>query len=254
MKPPDYTATHASEAVTSAQEPAIYEALATEYYDSAAHPTCYNLNRLSRLFIERHLPEPWSGTTVEVGAGDSCVAAILHARGYALNGLYLTDASEGMLRHSQRWIEHGARTSICDARSIARDYKAVSLLVSSLGDPYNDAGFWNQAARIMKPGGRLLFTTPSHEWSTRFRGSDPAASQVAEFILKSGRRLYVPSLVMCLREQITLIENSGFMLASFESLGAEFLSVEEPVSPKIGVFASERSSLVWGFDVVRRIT
>ena len=39
-------------------EQASYDELADEYYDAKAHPTCYNLNRLSRLFLERQLPEP----------------------------------------------------------------------------------------------------------------------------------------------------------------------------------------------------
>ncbi|MBL8438356.1 MAG: hypothetical protein JNM61_09170 [Zoogloeaceae bacterium] len=232
---------------------ASYDELAHEYYDPVAHPTCYNLNRLSRIFIERQLPEPWdSRNTLEVGAGSSAVAATLHARGYTLHGLRITDGSDAMLRHSQRWTAHGATLARVPAAEISRGQPPASLLVASLGDPYNTDAFWAEAWRAVEPGGRILFTVPSFEWSVRFRGTQTPESQLAEFALSDGRRMYVPSFVIPLSDQVYMMQQAGFMLTTFESLGAEVLHSDERRSSKLNVFQGEVSSIVWGFVLVRR--
>jgi ubiquinone/menaquinone biosynthesis C-methylase UbiE len=232
-----------------------YDNVAHEYYDERAHPTCYNFNRLSRQFIERQFPEPWNGqATVEVGAGASSVAALLHARGYSLVGLLITDASAAMLRYSERWIDLGASMLVCDASRIGATNEAYSLLIASLGDPYNTPSFWAEAHRVVKPGGRVLFTTPSYEWSARFRGVDSDAARLAEFLLTSGERLSLPSIVAPLSAQIKMMEDAGFQVTGFESLGTEALHPAEPRSPKLDVFGEDPSSLIWGFALARRST
>ncbi|SRR6266478_552573 len=242
-----------AEAAASAAKRSTYDLLAEEYYDAIAHPTCCNLNRLSRLFVERHFPEPWSGwETLEVGAGDSCVASILHARGYSLRGLRITDASEGMLRHSSRWKELGATLMTCDAYALSHPGHSISLLVASLGDPYNTPDFWAEAHKGLRPEGKLIFTMPSFAWSSRFRGMNSAGANLAEFVLRDGSRVVVPSCVMSLPEQVRMIEDAGFMVAAFESLGADSLGPDEPRSPKIEVFGDEVSSLVWGFELIHQ--
>jgi SAM-dependent methyltransferase len=230
-----------------------YDALAREYYDPVAHPTCHNFNRLSRIYLERWVPEPWVDRNVlELGAGDSCAAAILHARGYLLNGLEITDASASMLAHSRRWEACGATLALSDATSLNREAASVALLVASLGDPYNLPEFWREAARVTKPGGVVLFTVPSFQWAARFRTLVSSKSvDEAEFKLRDGRSVSVPSFILPLDEQVRMIENAGLMVVHFESLGADALPPDGH-SPKIDIFASDASSLVWGFRAIRQ--
>lgn len=232
-------------------ELATYEVLAEEYYDSDAHPTCDNLNRLSRTFLNNAVPDSIPCNEIlEVGAGDSTVAAILHARGRSLAGLELQDASPRMLEHSRRWGAMGANLVVAEAHRIARPDSSVSLLVSSLGDGYNTRKYWLEAARVVRPGGRAVFTLPSSQWAMRFRNGRRAgdAPQVAEFQLRDGRRICVPSFVFPLAEQVQMIESAAFMLTRLESFGAETL---ERRSWKVDVFGSDPSSLVYGFTAVR---
>lgn len=230
-----------------------YEMLADEYYDASAHPTCYNFNRLSRAYLERGIPEPWIDRDVlEVGAGNSCAAAILHARGYSLNGLEITDASSRMLAHSEGWRRFGASLTICDARSIKRSDASVGLLIASLADPYNDPAFWAEIQRVVRPGGTVLVTIPSFQWAARFRAThgDVEVISEAEFILRDGRLISVPSFILPLYEQVQVMEDAGLMIVQFESLGANSLPSDSH-SAKVDVFASDLSSLVWGFKMVR---
>src|SRR4051812_29449717 len=129
---------------------ASYEDVADEYYDSTRHPTCANFNYLSRLYIARQLTDEWPrGLAVEVGAGDSSIAPIFQSRAATLNGLHITDASAAMLQHSRKWESLGATLRIQDATSLAYDEGSVSLVVASLGDPYNVLSFWRETERIL---------------------------------------------------------------------------------------------------------
>jgi SAM-dependent methyltransferase len=230
---------------------ASYDAVAHEYYDLQAHPTCHAFNRLSRLYLERRFPEPWGGEPIiEIGAGASSAASLLHARGYRLEGLRITDNAAAMLQHSERWRAFGAELTHSNADAISADDGSCALLVAGLGDPYNVPAFWAEAARVLRPGGRALFTTPSHEWSLRYRGDGDA--RFAEFLLTDGQRLSLPSIVVSLDAQVRMMQAAGFSVIDFESLGAEALHPAEPRSPKLDVFGAEPSSLVWGFELTRR--
>jgi len=231
-----------------------YDIIASEYYDPRAHPTCHNFNQLSRIYLERWIREPWVHRNVlEIGAGNSSVAAILYARGYQLDGLEITDSSAPMLAHSERWADYGALLNIADARSLNRKDASVALLVSSLGDAYNLPDVWKEISRVLAPGGEVLFTIPSFQWAARFRdGRSPAQNpHEAEFELRDGRLITVPSLILPLDKQIEMMESAGLMIVNFESLGVEALPPYAR-SPKIDVFFSDVSSLVWGFKAIRQ--
>jgi hypothetical protein len=242
-----------SETPRGSAGPESYDALAEEYYDAEAHPTCYNMNRLSRLFLARHFPEPWfDRATMEIGAGDSCAAAILHSRGYKISGLTITDGSKRMLAHSFRWQREGAKLLECDAYSIHGKDESVALLVASLGDAYNEPRFWHEVHRVMSPAGVVLFTLPSFQWAIRFRGAAAGRSfHTAEFTLRGGGLVTVPSFIVPLERQLGIIEEAGFIVVAFESLGADSLGTAERRSPKIDVFPPGLSSIVWGFKAVR---
>jgi hypothetical protein len=91
--------------------------------------------------------------------------------------------------------------------------------VSILGDPYNVPKFWVEAARILGPGGLMLFATPSIEWSTAFRKSLTETLQSkAEFVTRDGRHVWIESIVRPRAEQTRMIENAGLNVVSVESV------------------------------------
>lgn len=229
-----------------------YGAVASEYYDKLAHPTCYNFFRLSRSYIAEHLHSVHPGERVlEVGAGDSAAATILHHSGRSLADLEITDACEAMLAYSKQWAALGASLYVADATALPHQDASIDCVVASLADPYNTPTFWHSMARVLVPYGRAIVTLPSFEWASRFRTcSDPATFNTAEFVLRNGTRVRVPSLICRLADLVRMIERAGFAVVEFRSLGADYLPTDE-LSPKVRVFDGPFSSLVWGVLAIR---
>ncbi|HTD37533.1 MAG TPA: class I SAM-dependent methyltransferase [Candidatus Limnocylindrales bacterium] len=188
-----------------------YEELAAEYY-TARHPTCANFREASASVVTGWLAGPLpEGIVCDVGAGKSIVAETLAARGEPLDRVILVDSSASMLRHSQSWIDAGARAIVADAEALPLDGGGVALLVASLGDPYDGQEFWSEARRVVRPGGQVFFTTPSYDWAVAFRRSNQDSPfDRAVFALADGRHIAVPSFILPREQQCEVIAKAGF--------------------------------------------
>jgi ubiquinone/menaquinone biosynthesis C-methylase UbiE len=187
-----------------------YQPIAEEYYDEKWHPTCSNFGELSRAFLAariHNLATPESNA-LEVGAGRSILAKVFEEDGLPLSRVTILDRSKDMLKHSERWFELGATPRVADARHTELPNGYFDLIVSSLGDPYDWPDFWRETRRVISEKGLLLFTTPSFEWSSRFRAnSEP---DKAEFVLRDGRTVLVPSFTRPLAQERILMTEAGF--------------------------------------------
>ena len=194
-------------------KPNAYEVLATEYYDSASHPTCADFREASKKafsFIAKKFPDTCE-RAIEVGAGKSLLAETLYEQNKNISGLTLTDASHGMLRHSQKYIEYGARLLVANAMSLPLRDATYDCVTASLGDPYNTDQFWREISRITKTEALVLFTTPSFEWANNFRSASiNEAQDKAMFIDRSGTVTYLDSFIYSEIEQIEKIQSNGF--------------------------------------------
>jgi SAM-dependent methyltransferase len=209
---------------------ASYQDVAMEYYDQSRHPTCRDLRELSARFLAPHIRAGLrtNGTLVEVGPGLSILAPEAAAVG-ALSQVILVDNSPSMLSYSTKWITRGARSLVASADATGLPSGTVSLVVSSLGDPYNVPGFWREVARLLNRGGKCLFTTPSFEWSSSFRPD--GGREVAEFLRADGARLLMPSHVRSEKEQVGMIEAAGLIVQDRAAFGTEIL--EREPAPKL---------------------
>jgi SAM-dependent methyltransferase len=184
---------------------------------------------------------------LEVGAGCSAVAPALTELGLPLRRLTLLDGSAKMLAHSRRWLEGGATLLIGDATATELPSETFDLIVSSLGDPYNGEGFWLEVKRLLRPHGTCLFTLPSPEWASRFRITEDATS--AEFVLKDGRSLSMPSLIPDQAAQEKIIRDAGLKIIEIQSLaGAES---KRTISPKLRISDDPMFPVLKGY-VTRR--
>jgi ubiquinone/menaquinone biosynthesis C-methylase UbiE len=223
------------------------ESIAAEYYDAARHPTSANFREASRHVLDEYLPRLIRPTShvVEVGCGDSLVMAVLTATGVAAESVTLTDSSRTMLRYSDRWRRPGVELLVASAEDMPVGDGSFDLVVSILGDPYNTPRFWAEARRILKSGGLLLYTTPSHEWSLAFRGN----SRQAVFDQCNGKNVVLRSIVLAPAAQRRMIEDAG--LSPLLEVNVSLDDLVGPVSPKLNVLPSRGSSVVTAYFVRR---
>jgi SAM-dependent methyltransferase len=206
-----------------------YEDLAGDYYDSQLHPTCANFREASLSLLI-----PWlrglataGASILEVGAGSSIVSEWLAGDKRRVERFVAADLCWNMLRYS---LDQGtsAELVVCDAQQLPFTSNSFDIVVSSLGDPYNTIQFWNEAKRVLKKGGHVLFTTPSFEWAQQFRNGEKRA----EFEMSSGEVLAVPSYVLSEEDQCVLIRNSGLTPVRISQVDENQLK-NTPRSPKL---------------------
>jgi SAM-dependent methyltransferase len=230
---------------------ASYDDIAAEYYDALRHPTCANFLELSAIFLVHRIEKyaPAAGAVLEVGTGRSIVAPAMAAQQLPLARLTLLDRSGAMLAHSREWERSGARLLVADAASTGLPAAGFALIVASLGDPYNGAGFWREISRLLGAGGVCLFTTPTPEWSESFRsGSDRKA---AEFLLANGKTVLVRSEIPPVAGQTEMISAAGLQVDEIEAFDTTQLS--GAVSPKLLIDGrTDALPVVRGFTVRKR--
>jgi SAM-dependent methyltransferase len=210
---------------------AAYTSLAAEYYDETQHPTCANFEELSRLFLEPQLTTviPKANQGVELGAGRSIVAPLWKNLSQPTAQLVLVDNSPAMLEYSREWLSNRVTAIIADARETRLPDRSADIIVSSLGDPYNTPEFWFEIERLLSIDGICLFTTPSVEWARLFRPR--GETEKAEFKLRDGSVMCVPSLVHSREDQQRLIESAGLRIIREMVFGVNYIRGQ--VSPKI---------------------
>jgi ubiquinone/menaquinone biosynthesis C-methylase UbiE len=212
-----------------------YDDVAAEYYDSIRHPTCANFREASDQLLHEWLREyPLNGRWIcEVGPGRSTVAELLLKCDVPLDRLVLVDSSRTMLTYSSAWFHRGSHLVLGDSNALPLGANTFDLVVSSLGDPYNTANFWRETLRILRPGGRSLFTSPSYQWAVAFRAeSKDDVLTAAQFDLADGQRVLVPSLIYTIEEQQKLMETEGLRLDRVDHVPIKAL-LSEHMSPKL---------------------
>jgi SAM-dependent methyltransferase len=231
---------------------ASYEQIAPEYYDPRHHPTCANFREASAVILRGWLGRfpARRGLICEAGAGKSLAAELLAEQApAALPRLLITDASPSMLDYSSGWEAKGARLAICEASDLPVEDGEVALLISSLGDPYNEPAFWAEARRGLAPGGRCFYTTPSHEWASAFRSSAAGEEALAAaFDLSGDGRVHVPSWIYPEGEQRGLIEGHGLAVDEVWDVRLPELK-SGPISPKLRLEGRPGLSVVTGYLV-----
>jgi SAM-dependent methyltransferase len=228
---------------------ASYEEIASEYYDPARHPTCANFRegsaRILREWLKRYSVAV--DGIFEVGAGNSLLAELLVEMGKELNDVVISDPSPSMLEFSTRWADRGARVSLNRAETLPVESENLGLLVSSLGDPYNETTFWDEAYRVLRPGGKVFFTTPAYEWARAFRlQRGQAEIMLAEFELRGGHKVLVPSWIYPVEQQVQLMKSSGFEIEEIVQVRRSALEPEH-LSPKLLVDHCDDINVVTGY-------
>jgi SAM-dependent methyltransferase len=223
-----------------------YADVADEYYDPSRHPTSANFRSASGAVVRAWLPAGDVGTVCDVGAGESLAAEVLAEQGSSLERLTLLDSAPEMLAYSEKWLAQGAKSVVGDAEAMPFGDLEFDLVVASLGDPFNGLRFWREVARVLRPGGHAIFTTPSFEWADTFRGGHHAPPDAADFLLRDGSHILVPSVVLQERAQIDLVAQAGLsVIGVYHVLRAALRA--GPISEKLNI--SDTVAFVAGYLV-----
>lgn len=189
-----------------------YERVAAEYYDRSLHPTCANLRDASRYGFST-LATAFFGDGndfCEVGCGEGMLGQMPEAEG---RRIVSTDSSPAMLgRTSGQVIQ-------AEASDLPFGDESFDGVFGSLADPYNQPPFYKEAWRVLRTGGRLLFSVPDVRW-VRFNQHREAVSEpVAILRLSDGSSVTLPSHVYEVEEQINLVRAAGFSGAIARPIG-----------------------------------
>ena len=216
-------------ASTVKQVRGTYDELAEEYYDRGRHPTCANFRDACALIYQQWLPQCWPQHRwiCETGAGRSLVAEIAVERQLDTGGLILVDSAPHMLAHSVEAIRAGCNAILADALQLPFVDSSISVLIATLGDPYNTPRFWREVVRVLAKNGFVIFTTPSYAWSSTFRRTEKDEQDVAEFELRDGRRILVPSLIFPEAEQVALLAAYGLLVRKTIRVTVDQLQAEQ---------------------------
>ncbi|MGM5026907.1 class I SAM-dependent methyltransferase [Tardiphaga sp. 862_B3_N4_1] len=181
-----------------------YEAVASEYYDECAHPTCADFRAASALYLTRlfdlELP---TGRVADIGCGRSLLVD------FNVRDLVLVDKSRGMLLHNSTSYEQRA----LDVERQEFGEREFDWIFAILGDPYNSPSAWGNIARALKAGAQCVFIVPALQWAQKFRSvEDKERVGFARFLTLNGDTVFLPSLIVDLDSQIEMISAVGLSL------------------------------------------
>jgi len=221
--------------------PMSYKDISYEYYDYERHPTCANFREASLYLIRKWLRyiNTKNGLLCEIGAGKALLAEILSLRERDKNKLIIMGSVPSMLAYSLQFANRRTCLVTGDALNLPITSESLDVIVSSLGDPYNELKFWREAHRALRDRGTLIFTTPAYDWAVAFRSkTDVSDMMLAEFELLEGKQVFVPSWIYPRADQIAMIEKSGLFVQEYAKVPLLALNSEH-LSPKL---LSERGS------------
>lgn len=213
-----------------------YSLVASEYYNSTLHPTSANLNaatlhgllQLEDVFL-------YGNTYCEIGAGKSILAEVYCKDEWQL---ILVDRSIEMLKYSLLSNGISNTNKIVsfvqgDASSLAFKAESFDGVFGSLADPYNTTAFYSEAVRIIRPGGKLLFSVPDFQWSQRYRTFKGGSHETIAYPISTGEIIRLSSHVYDYDEQVELLKSSGFDTVEILRVASSDCLPLEKVSPNI---------------------
>jgi SAM-dependent methyltransferase len=146
-----------------------------------------------------------------------------------------------MLSYSEQRFPDSTSFAWADAKRLPFRDSCFDMIVASLGDPYNEAPFWSEAFRVLRPGGQVFMTVPAFSWSRRFR-TNGLTSQ-AEFISHNGSPVLVPSHIYSSADQADLVQRAGLELSDVSSVGASDIP-SFALAPKLDGASEETVTLL----------
>ncbi|MGX7703581.1 class I SAM-dependent methyltransferase [Methylobacterium sp. Gmos1] len=168
---------------------------------------------------------------LEIAAGTGQVTRLLAPRLPSGTAITATDLAPAMLALAGEHLPADVDLRPADAQALPFAEAAFDLVLCQFGVMFfrDRAGAMREAARVLRPGGRFVFTT----WDTR--DANPYAKVAAELVVETIGESGVFGLaygLTSLDAVRTLVQTAGFT-----SFRAEVIRLDAPV-PDVGLFAA----------------
>ncbi len=204
-----------------------YDRIASEYYTEARRTT-RNFDAATRPALDALSQEIPHGLVLEVGAGAGRAQEYL---GVEPERVVQLDSSPAMLSLEER---EPALVRVChEAEELPFPACEFAAVVGFLCDPFLGLSFLSEAFRVLKPGGRLLCTTPAFGWGSALREELQLDLMTTRFILESDEVLEVPSHLFELSQLEEMLLVAGFTKGAIESLEMAVPQSVAELSPDI---------------------
>lgn len=194
-----------------------YDKLAREYYNAKLHPSSAVFRELSIVALNRHNHFlRGKGKYVEFGCGLGVLDTLVQS-----DQVVLTDNSPQMLQHAIDRTSDSVSCLQTDALRSCFEKNSVSVAVALLADPYNVPEFFNEMNRVVRLGGALIFSTPSHEWAVALREKVGLDETETRFTTQESGIISAPSFVRSRQKQESVLREAGFSIVAFEQLAVQ---------------------------------
>jgi guanylate kinase/SAM-dependent methyltransferase len=141
-----------------------YDAISTEFRDEL-RITTKNFHDASMVFWNRALAPltttPKGMRVLELGPGNGWLFSKISPREHEIDALDLSERME---------VSYARHVFRCSARHIPVEASFYDLVVGSLVDPLLTPEVFIEIDRVLKPGGKMVITTPSWEWASNLSG------------------------------------------------------------------------------------
>lgn len=224
--------------------PTPYDAIASEYYE-AIHQTSRNFDAATRTGLAARRPDIPPGVVLEVGAGRGRATEFL---GIDSGRVVQLDNSTAMLDLEPR--EDAYLRVLHDAEQLPFPHGEFSAVLGFLCDPFLGLNFLTEARRVLKDGGILILTTPSHRWGSALRQSLDVDAMETRFVLKNREVVKVPSALYPVSQLLQMLEAAGFEPSNTQARSLTLPEDVVPVSADIAVPAARLGLPVHELEIV----
>lgn len=185
-----------------------YDSLGPEYY-SRFHPNSRIFDKVIDSFLGTQTFDLKEGERcLELGAGRGKLRKVSAFRKCRL---YLSDISPTMLQNAQHESTGNELFLVlCSAFSLPFHDESFSGVYSFLGDPYGLRECFEEARRVLRPEGRMLYVTPSAAWGRTLRTEIGFDLDTTIFKKSDGSFLPAPSFLYNQRELVEMFSGVGF--------------------------------------------
>lgn len=222
-----------------------YDTIASEFTDDK-RVTTHNFHTSSIPFFEyavnNYIRE--GDKVLEIGPGQNWLSSNFH---FPEIDYHSVDVSGNMMKHLGT---NNGRDIVGSIRNTFFPSGFFDIVIASLADPFFYPASLSEIYRIVKTGGRFIFTIPSSEWSSCIR--EKGNANKTKFLLSDRSYSEVFSFTYSLEELRNMLVDGGFQIVYSAELTMD-RSFEGEISPAISMAAQKKAVDIYDLVILNAL-